>query len=89
MASPFSIFRKYTKPMMVALCGMAILAFVVADPLMQYWSSNARGGESGYDGSKVVVTWKDGKLTEDQLRNLVDRRILLMEFSSKSTKRVT
>lgn len=82
MASPFSLFRKYMKPLMVVLCGMAMLAFVVVDPLMQYWATNARGGAVGQDGSKVVVTWKNGQLTESELYHLVARRNLLARFQA-------
>ncbi|MEX2168061.1 MAG: hypothetical protein WD851_02015 [Pirellulales bacterium] len=80
MASPFSLFRKYMKPMMVVLCGMAMLAFVVVDPLMQYLGSSPQSGPVGRDGSKVAVTWNDGKLTEDELGALVYRRRILDAF---------
>lgn len=83
MASPFSLFRKYLKPMMVVLCGMAILAFVVLDPLMQYMGTTGGGGGAyGRDGSKVVVTWKDGQLTEAEINQLVYRRNLLARFQA-------
>lgn len=80
MASPFRLFRKYMKPMMVVLCGMAMLAFVVVDPLMQYLATSSRGGAVGQDGSKVVVTWNDGELTEDELNALIVRRRMLNAF---------
>jgi hypothetical protein len=80
MASPFSVFRRYMKPMMVVLCGMAMLAFVVVDPLMQYLGASGSGGGMRRDSSEVVVTWNGGELTEAELAALVQRRHILRAF---------
>ena len=80
MASPFSLFRKYMKPLMVVLCGMAMLAFVVVDPLMQYLGTGSQSGPVGRDGSKVAVTWNGEQLTEDELGALIYRRRILDAF---------
>lgn len=80
MASSFSFFRKHTGIMMVFLCGAAMLAFVVADPLLQYLDSAGRGGSGGVDGGAVAVSWDGGELTEDKLGSLVNRRQVLAGF---------
>lgn len=80
MASSFSFFRKHTGIMMVFLCGAAMLAFVVADPLLQYLDSAGRSGSGGVDGDTVAVSWDGGEMTEDKIGSLVNRRQVLARF---------
>ena len=75
MASPFRFFRKYTGLMMAFLCALLMLAFVVADPLMQAANSGRQEGNSN-----VAVSWDGGKLTEGQLGSLVEQRQMLAAF---------
>ena len=68
MASPFSIFRKNQKLMMVALAVLCMLAFVVATPLMQIMDSRGSGGE------QVALTTKYGAISESELRGMRQSR---------------
>lgn len=77
--SSFDYFRKHTKVAVVALGALCMLAFVVADPLMQYLNEVQAGGSSSRRG-EVAVSWKGGQLTEGQLSDLVYKRNILAGF---------
>jgi hypothetical protein len=72
VASPFAVFRRNQKVLLVTVTLAAILAFVFLDPLMKYV------GRSGRPENPVVVQTKYGALTESELigirqsRDLVD-----------------
>lgn len=78
MATPFTVFRRYTGPAMAVLCGFLMIAFVVADPLMQYVGSGAGGGNAR--AGETVAVWRGGEINERQLAEAVFHRRLLAEF---------
>lgn len=77
--STFDYFRKHTGIMMAVLCALLMMAFVVADPLLQYLNDAQGGGVRG-QRKKVAVTWQGGQLTEGELGQLVAQRGLMMGF---------
>ncbi|MEZ6071212.1 MAG: SurA N-terminal domain-containing protein [Pirellulales bacterium] len=74
MASPFSIFRKNQKLMLVILGVMCMLAFVVLPSLMQIMRSGGGGG------SQVVVTSKFGSINEAELLGMRRTRKITNKF---------
>ena len=79
MATPFTVFRKYSGIMMAFFGALLMLSFVVADPLMT-WMSGGNGSGAPSGGKEVAVTWNGGKLTEQQLGQLVKHRRILAQF---------
>ncbi len=77
--SSFEYFRKHTKVAVVLLGTLCILAFVVADPLMQYLSDSQGGGGRSRRADEAV-SWQGGELSEGQLGSLVSRRRVLAGF---------
>ena len=73
MSSPFKVFRKYSGPLMVTTCVLAMFAFVVADPLMSYMrnAANRGSGTGGRNPGDTAVEWRDGSLSNRELGNLV------------------
>lgn len=82
MSSPFQVFRKYSGPMMVAMCVMALFAFVLADPLTSYLKNSAQrgGNDGGRDPGDTAVSWRDGSLSNQELGNLVYQRRVVKGF---------
>ncbi|TWT67688.1 periplasmic folding chaperone [Posidoniimonas polymericola] len=79
--SSFDYFRKHSKVAVVALGMLCILAFVVADPLMQWLNASQGGGGGGQrDLGEVAVSWDGGELTEGELSSLVAKRNILAAF---------
>ncbi|HEY3394369.1 MAG TPA: hypothetical protein VGK58_16770 [Lacipirellulaceae bacterium] len=82
MASPFRIFRKYMKTLMVIFGVMIMFVFVVLDPMAAYLGGGrvASDGGSRRDANDVAVTWDGGSLTNDELEQLVSQRQILNSF---------
>lgn len=80
MASPFAWFRKHTALLTAFLGVLLMMAFVVADPLMQYLGSSGGGGGATERRNQVAVSWDGGELTEGELSMLVNRRQVLAGF---------
>jgi hypothetical protein len=80
MATPFTVFRNYSGILMAALCAMLMVAFVVADPLMQYMGGGGGGGGRSQAALERVVSWDGGSLNERQLADMVLHRRLLANF---------
>lgn len=78
MATPFSAFRKYTGALMAVLCGLLMVSFVVADPLMQMLGGGG-GGRPAWAKDTVVV-WDGGSMNELELGEAVRHRLILAEF---------
>jgi hypothetical protein len=81
MASPFRIFRKYQKTLLVIAGVVLMFVFVVGDSLVSYLtgSRNPRTGDER-DARAVAVHWDGGSLTNRQLSDLVFRRHILNHF---------
>jgi hypothetical protein len=82
MASPFRIFRKYMKTLLVVFGVMIMLSFVVGDSLVTYLGGS-RGGvsrASGRGAGDVAVSWDGGSLTNQEVYNLVQRRRIVNSF---------
>ena len=81
MASPFRAFRKYQKSLLAVAGVVLMFVFVLGDPLSQYMRRNAGGGASGkHNAEDVAVHWKGGSLTNAQLQNMVQRRMIVNGF---------
>ncbi len=86
MASPFRIFRKYQKTLLVIAGVVLMFVFVVGDSLVSYLtgSRNPRSGDER-DARSVAVHWDGGSLTNHQLSDLVFRRHVLNRFLGQVT----
>ena len=73
MAGSFTFFRKYQKSMLVAVAGLAMLAFFVLPPFLQMGSGPA-------SADPVVVSWDGGDLREGELERAVALRTLTNRF---------
>ncbi len=82
MASPFAIFRKYQKRMIVILCGLAMGAFVFLPIMLR------RLGDRPTANSVVVSTSKYGKLRRSDLRALQTQRSTVRTFLSRAGQAV-
>ena len=65
MASPFKIFRKNAKVLLVGLFLMSMISFVIIPALLEYL-----GATRGSGAPPVVVTQRFGSLTEQQIESL-------------------
>ncbi|MGQ9914369.1 MAG: hypothetical protein ACUVQQ_08505 [Thermogutta sp.] len=65
MASPFKIFRKNAKVLLVGLFLMSMISFVIIPALLEYL-----GATRGSSAPPVVVTQRFGSLTEQQIESL-------------------
>lgn len=79
MATPFTVFRKYAGATMAVLCGLLMVSFVIADPLMQMLGGGGGPGLSSR-AKDTVATWRGGAMTELQLGEAVRHRRILSEF---------
>ncbi|TWT48664.1 hypothetical protein [Botrimarina hoheduenensis] len=80
MATPFTVFRKYTGVLMAFLCVLLMISFIVADALPS-WTQGGGGGASG--GGKVVAKWRGGSITELQLTDALVHRGVLETFQNR------
>jgi hypothetical protein len=79
--SPFEVFRKNMKPMMAILFVILMLTWVVGDSLFNIFSGNRASIASQQREAKfVAVSWDGGKLTNQQINDLIMRRRMLNEF---------
>lgn len=79
MATPFTVFRRYSGIMMAFFGALLMISFVVADPLMN-WMMGRNGSGAPSDAKTVAVSWNGGQLTEQQLGTLVMHRRILTQF---------
>ncbi len=80
MASPFSLFRKHQKMLMVIATLIAIFIFVVGDALMSRYGSHSQATGEALDARATAVHWDGGKLSNRELNELVFRRRVLNHF---------
>jgi hypothetical protein len=81
MASPFRIFRKYQKTLLVVAGVILMFVFVIGDSLVAYLGGRPPGsGDVNRDAAAVAVTWNGGKLTNQELDQLVMRRRIVNSF---------
>ena len=70
----FGIFRTYQKASMVALAILAMLAFFVLPPLLQY------GGQAASLADTPVATWNGGEVREKGLDRAVMMKFVVNRF---------
>ncbi|MGQ0635739.1 MAG: hypothetical protein ACT4QC_14080 [Planctomycetaceae bacterium] len=75
MASPFKVFRQYQRELLAFLAVLAILAFVVGDPLMKMAQ-----GIAGHSKGQVLFRSNVGDLTQANLLELRNRRNIANHF---------
>jgi hypothetical protein len=82
MASPFRVFRKYLKPLMVVFGVMIMFSFVLLDPLAKYLGGGGRGPseDPAREAGATAVSWEGGSLTNAEIYQLVERRRIANEF---------
>lgn len=73
--SPFELFRRNLKPLMVFLTGLALFAFVVLPVLDTYMRRNA-----GTMGSEVVATFGDSQLTRSRVEYFTRNHLSTVRF---------
>jgi hypothetical protein len=82
MASPFRIFRKYQKTLLVVAGVVLMFVFVIGDALVSYLGGSPGGqGTGGRNARAVAVRWDGGSLTNAELYELVMRRRILKSFT--------
>ena len=82
MKSPFRIFRKHQKGVMVVIILGAIFLFTVGDTVLKMF-----GGTGGPQGGKVTVETNIGKLTQRQIHNLMQQRKTVHNFIARAYAR--
>src|SRR5579872_4944244 len=75
MNSPFKIFRKHQKGVMVVMVFAALILFGIGDTLIKMV-----GNTGGAQGSTVVVETNVGKLTQLQMHRLMQQRRIVQRF---------
>ena len=75
----FGIFRTYQKASMVALAILAMLAFFVLPPLLQY------GGQAATVADSPVAKWSGGELREKGLDRAVTMKLVLNRFLAEAS----
>ncbi|NMC20840.1 MAG: hypothetical protein GYA33_10520, partial [Thermogutta sp.] len=75
MASPFKIFRKNAKVLLVGLFLMSMISFVIIPALLEYL-----GATQGTGDPTVVVTERFGSLTEQQVEGLWSGQAAVQRF---------
>jgi len=83
MASPFRIFRRYQKTLLIVAGVVLMFTFVLADALQSLMGSGVGSGGSVAaepEADDVAVRWKNGELTNAELDELVYRRRVLNAF---------
>lgn len=81
MASPFRVFRKHQKTLLVVAGVILMFVFVLGDSLMGLIGRTAGGGGNPSDSPRAVaVSWDGGELTNAELRMLVYKRMLVNHF---------
>lgn len=82
MSSPFRIFRKYQKTLLVIAGVLLMFVFVVGDSLTQLIRRTAGAVEptGGQQPTDVAVEWTSGQLTNRELSRLVQRRAIVKTF---------
>jgi hypothetical protein len=79
MASPFNVFRKHQKVILVAAGVLCMFVFVIGDVLFQLVSTGS-GGDDRTDADELAVEWEGGKLTRMEMEHLEIRRNILRNF---------
>ncbi len=85
MSSPLATFRKHRTYWMAGLVLLAIMAFVVA-PAIDFMQGAMRNYNS--IGDKVVVRWKDGRITRSELERATQHHYKFVRFLSALSKEV-
>ncbi len=82
MSSPFQIFRKYQKSLLVVAGVVLMFVFVIGDSLMQWVGAAAQGQQSagGSAPTDTAVKWDGGALTNRELGDLIFRRRVVKGF---------
>jgi hypothetical protein len=81
MASPFRIFRRHQKALLIVAGVVLMLVFVLADSLQMLISSSSGSSEGPRaNANAVAVRWNGGKLTNAELDELVVRRRVVNSF---------
>lgn len=82
MSSPFRIFRKHQKALLVVAGVVLMFVFVIGDSLMSYIGGATRGPQTvgGRPPTATAVSWNGGSLSNRELENLVYRRRVVKGF---------
>ena len=75
--SPFELFRRNLKPMMIFLTGLALFAFVVLPVLDTYMRRNA-----GMAGDRVVARFDGQELTQNRVEYFTQNHLATLQFLS-------
>ena len=75
MASPFRVFRKNQKVLLVTFGMAAMFAFIAADPILQWFSSR-----QSTQKNPVVARWDGGEMTRAQLTKAIQLRSAAAQF---------
>lgn len=76
MSNPLSMFRRYQKVLLAVFGVLIIFIFTVGTIITEYQSQNIMGGGE----NAVVVTWKKGKITEEDIYAMRTSHNLAVRF---------
>ncbi|MBW3595793.1 MAG: hypothetical protein KY475_00800 [Planctomycetes bacterium] len=79
MASPFNIFRKRQRMLLVVIGVLCIFVFTVGDIILQWFGPDTTVGRE----VETVVTWKGGDLDQDELAALRTQHNLTIAYLSQ------
>jgi hypothetical protein len=80
MASPFKLFRKHMKPLLAVFMSLLIVAWLAGGALTTMGRQGSGGGKTPRTPRAVAVRWNGGKLTNQDLDELVTRRRIVNAF---------
>lgn len=80
MASPFRVFRKYQKTLLVVAGVILMFVFVIGDSLVAYLGGSRGGSGAANEARATAVSWDGGQLTNQELANLLMRRRMINAF---------
>lgn len=79
MASPFNVFRKYQKTLLVAAGVILMFVFVIGDSLVPMLNRSA-APQGAAAPNAVAVEWNGGRLTNQELDHAKMRRAIVNSF---------
>jgi hypothetical protein len=80
MASPFRVFRKNVKPLLVIFGVMLIFVFLIGDYVGYLSGAGSGRGDGGREAGATAVSWDGGSLSNAEVDSLVVRRRVTNEF---------
>lgn len=88
MPKMMHLFRKYQYILLVVFGVLLMFVFIVGDALPRFGPGGGGGGGGQIDEA-VVLTWKNGRITDRELRHQFQRHRVTMEFLQRVAEETT